>query len=337
MKVIVIGGTGLLGLAGVKELIKNKHQVKSISLEDSANTLTLPKEAEFIFADYELMSDEEIREHFQGHDSLVFASGVDERSEYKGDLPLNEYLKTKNITPMVRLIKIAKELKFKSAIILGSYFTYLDRLWENLYLYETHPYIKNRLDQSNEAFSFSDRDFAVSVLEISYVFGTQPGRKPVWTFLVEQIERMKLFTFYPKGGTAMITVNQVGQAISKSVETAKGAKTIPLGYYNLTWKKMLKIIHKAMGYKNRKVISLPKFVYKLVMLRYHRKYLKLNIQSGLNLKALPEIMTRKAYIDNHYLKNTLKVKEDDLEKAIKDSIILSLEFVNEYGNIYEMK
>lgn len=337
MKVIVIGGTGLLGLAGIKELIKNKHQVKSISLNDYANTLTLPEEAEFVFADYEQMTDQEIKEHFLGYDSLVFASGVDERSEYKGDLPLIEYLKAKNITPMVRLIRIAKELKFKSAIVLGSYFTYLDRLWENLYLYENHPYIRNRLDQSNEAFSFSDKNFAVSVLEISYVFGVQAGRKPVWTFLVEQIARMKYFTFYPKGGTAMITLNQVGQAIAKSVETAKGAKTIPLGYYNLTWKKMLKIIHKAMGYKNRKVISLPKFIYKLVMIKYQRKHLKQNIQSGLNLKALPEIMTRKAYIDNHYLRNILKVKDDNIEKAITESVALSLEFANDYGNIYEMK
>jgi len=135
----------------------------------------------------------------------------------------------------------------------------------------------------------------------------------------------------------MITVNQVGQAISKSVETAKGSKTIPLGYYNLSWKKMLKIIHRAMGYKNRKIITIPKFIYKLVMIKYQRKYSKEHLQSGLNLKALPEIMTRRAYIDNRYLKNVLKVSEDDLEKAITDSVILSLEFINDYGNIYEIK
>ncbi len=335
MKIIIIGGTGLLGLAAAKEMLRRNHQVKTIALEDHSKLVELPNKLEVIFGDYELMTDAELKMHLEGYDSLVFAAGVDERYEHQA--PIYDFYKEKNIIPLKRLLKLAKEMKLKSAIICGSYFTYLDRLWENLYLYENHPYIKSRLDQSNEAFSFHDKNFAVTVLEIPYVFGIQPGRKPVWIFLVEQIQRMKLFTFYPKGGTAMITANQVGQAIASAVETAQGAKNIPLGYYNMTWKKMLKIFHAQMKMPNRKIITLPKWFYKLVMLSYQRKYNKNNIQSGLNLKALPEIMTRKAYIDNHYVKNVLKVQPDDIEQAIKDSVKLSLEIIDNYDRIVEIK
>ena len=38
--------------------------------------------------------------------------------------------------------------------------------------------------------SFADDNFNVAVLELPYIFGTQPGRKPVWVFLVESIRKM---------------------------------------------------------------------------------------------------------------------------------------------------
>ncbi|MFA7075623.1 MAG: NAD-dependent epimerase/dehydratase family protein [Candidatus Izemoplasmatales bacterium] len=326
MNVLIIGGTGLLGLAGAKELIRRGHNVKTISLPDLPKGLILPEKLEVVYENYETMSDNELRKHLRNQEALVFAAGVDGIIEQTG--PAYEFYKSKNITPLNRLLKLAKEMKLKKAIICGSYFTYLDRVWENLYLYETHPYIKSRVDQSNEAFSFYDKDFAVTVLEIPYVFDDQEGRKPVWVLLIEQIKKMKIATFYPKGGTAMITVNQVGQVIASSVETAKGAKTIPVGYYNLTWRKMLKIMHKHMGIRKRPIISIPKWLYKLVLLRYKRRYKKQGIELGINLNGLAEIMTRKAYINNTYLKEVLKVKDDSLDQAIGNSVKFSLEIIN---------
>jgi hypothetical protein len=57
---------------------------------------------------------------------------------------------------------------------------------------------------------------------------------------------MKNKTMYPKGGTAMVTVRQVGQALAGAIERNKGGKCYPIGYYNLTWVEMLKIAHKYM-------------------------------------------------------------------------------------------
>jgi len=335
MNVLIIGGTGLLGLESAKELLKRGHNVKTITLPEIPKELIIPKEMEVIFGDYETMSDNELRHHLRNQEGLIFAAGVDERVHHSGD-PY-EYYKNKNITPLKKLLRLAKEMKVKSAVICGSYFTYLDRLWENLYLYETHPYIKSRVDQSNEAFIFADRNFAVTVLELPYIFGVQEGRKPVWVFLIEQIKRMKCITFYPKGGTAMITVHQAGQAIASSLETAKGSKMFPVGYYNMTWKKMLRIIHKALGTPKKPIISISKAIYKLAMIKYKRKLKKNNINTGLNLSKLPDIMTRRAYIDSKYVKDFLKVKEDNIEKAITDSVKLSLEYINEEENFVEMK
>ena len=335
MNVLIIGGTGLLGLSGAKELIKRGHTVKTISLPEIPKGLVLPNELELIYGNYETMSDNDLRRHLRNQDALLFAAGVDERLEHKG--PIYEFYKSRNITPLKRLLALAKEMKVKTAVICGSYFTYLDRVWENLYLYENHPYIKSRVDQSNEAFSYYDKDFSVTVLELPYIFGVQEGRKPVWVFLVEQIKKMKLVTFYPKGGTAMITVDQVGQVIASSLETAKGAKQIPVGYYNVSWRKMLRIFHQEMKMPKKPIITIPKWLYKLALAKYKRKYKKQGIQSGFDLTKLAKIMTRKAYIDNTYIKTILKVKDDNLEKAIADSVRLSLEILNNQKEVIEMK
>ena len=335
MNVIIIGGTGLLGLAGAKELIKRGHQVKAIALPEVPKNLDIPAELEIVYGNYETMSDNELRKHLRNQESLVFAAGVDERIEHSG--PIYDFYYQRNIIPLKRLLKIAKEMKLKSAVICGSYFTYLDRLWENLYLYENHPYIKSRVDQTNEAFSFYDKDFAVTILELPYIFGVQEGRKPVWVFLVEMIQKMPLATFFPRGGTAMITVNQVGQVIASSVETAKGARMIPAGYYNLTWKRMLKIIHKAMGKPKKPIISIPKWIFKISLIFRQRKLKQHNIESGLNLSLLPKILSKKAYIDNRYLREILLVKPDNIEQAITDSVKLSLKIINENHEVVEMK
>lgn len=88
--------------------------------------------------------------------------------------------------------------------------------------------------------SFAGNGFDVAVLELPYIFGTQPGRKPVWVFLVENIRSMKKTTMWPKGGSTMVTVKQVGQAIAGALERNRGGKCYPIGYYNMEWKQCSK-------------------------------------------------------------------------------------------------
>ncbi|MCD7797534.1 MAG: hypothetical protein LUG95_08075 [Clostridiales bacterium] len=68
-------------------------------------------------------------------------------------------------------------------------------------LCEKHPYIKSRIDQEEVAFKYADDDMGVAVLELPYIFGTQPGRRPVWVILIKQLQRFEKMplTMYPKG------------------------------------------------------------------------------------------------------------------------------------------
>jgi len=173
MKVFMIGGTGLLGSEAAKVLISRGHRVSSVALPPLPEGAVLPPEMEIQYGNYLEMSDDELRAHFAGCEGFVFAAGVDERVE--GPAPIYDLYKKYNIDPINRLLKLAKECGVKHAAVCGSYFAHFAKTKPELKLTEWHPYIRSRVDQENAAISFADENFSVGVLELPYIFGTQPG------------------------------------------------------------------------------------------------------------------------------------------------------------------
>ncbi|MFH1693075.1 MAG: NAD-dependent epimerase/dehydratase family protein [Bacillota bacterium] len=328
-------GTGLLGSEASRELIKRGHQVFSLALPLVPEGELLPKEMKLSFGNYLEMSDIEIEQLMNDCEGFVFAAGVDERIE--GTSPIYQFYAKYNIKPLERILKVAKKVGIRHVVVLGSYFSYFARKWEDLKLYDNHPYIRSRIDQANLALSFSDETMDVSVLELPYIFGAQPGRKPVWTFLVEQIKSMKHFTMYPKGGTTMITVKQAAQCIAGALEKGVGKKNYPVGYYNLSWKQMLTIFHRYMGKPHKKIVTIPTFLYRYVIKLKVKEYQSKGIESGLDLLGLVQIMTRYAYIDKKLIEDAFDVQEDDIEEAIGQSVTLSMEVLKGKTKTIDMK
>ncbi len=326
MKVFLIGGTGLLGSEGARELIRRGHQVASVALPPIPEGTQLPPEMELSFKSYLDMTDDEIRACMSGCEGFVFAAGVDERVE--GPAPIYEMFKKFNITPLERLLRIAKECGVKHAVICGSYFAYFNRIWPEKHLYENHPYIRSRVDQARMALSFADENFDVAVLELPYIFGTQPGRKPVWVFLVEQIRAMKGATMYPKGGTAMLTVRQVGECIAGALERNRGGVNYPVGYYNLTWIEMLRIFHKYMGCPEKKIRTIPTWLYALGMRRIVKQQKAAGHEGGLDMVKFTGVMCANAFIPRDIIVEKLGVLPDDIDAAIGESVTLCLEILD---------
>lgn len=335
MKIFMIGGTGLLGSEGARELIRRGHEVLTISLPPLPQGAVLPPEMEVRWGNYMELSEEEIRSYMKGCEGFIFAAGIDERVE--GKKPVYDMFYKYNIEPLKRLMVIAKEEGIKKTVILGSYFAYFERTWKELNMYKNHPYIRSRVDQERMALSFADNNMSVSVLELPYIFGSQPGRKPVWMFLVQEARRMKKTTIYPKGGSTMVTVRQVGQCIASALERGVGGKVYPVGYYNLTWEEMFNIVHKHMGLSHKKVKHIPKFIYKLTLKFVEKEHIKKGIEPGINMRGLAEIMTRNAFIDKRIIVDELGVESDNIDEAIGDSIKLCMDIMDNNSNVVDMK
>lgn len=335
MRIFMIGGTGLLGSEAAKELIKRGHTVKSMALPPLPVGAVLDPKMEIELGDYSKLSDLELASKLKGFDGIIFAAGVDERIE--APAPIYDFFKKYNITPLERLLRIAKENGVKHAVVLGSYFSYFAKVRPNDKLTKWHPYIRSRIDQENMALSFSDCNFDVAILELPYIFGTQPGRKPVWVILIEQIRKMKKITLFPKGGTTMVTVRQVAEAIAGAIEINKGGVCYPIGYYNMTWRELLKITHNYMGMPNRKIITIPNFLFTLAGKSIKKKQQKVGIEGGINMAKFASLQCSNQFIDKSLGCDILKVKEDDIEKAIGDSIKLSMEVYDNKIDAITMK
>lgn len=326
MNVFIVGGTGLLGSAAARLLIANGHTVTAIALPPLPEGASLPPGMRIELGNFMDMPDDALRAQLQGCDGLVFAAGIDERVE--GPPPIYEMFRKYNITPLERLLRIARESGVRQTVVCGSYFTHFDREWPALKLAETHPYIRSRVDQERMALAFAAPSFAVAVLELPYIFGTQPGRRPVWLFLVEMVRRMKPATFYPRGGSAMVTVNQVAQCIQSALLRTEGGRAYPVGYFNLTWQEMFTVIHRHMGLPRRRFIGIPDWMFTLGTKRIKRQQIKAGHEGGLELTALARIMGRNAFIDRETVVRDLDVQPDDLDAAIGDSIRLCLDVLD---------
>ena len=337
MKVFMIGGTGLLGCEAARIFIERGHQVKSVALPPLPEGAPIPEAMELEFCNIYDKSDDEIKAMMQGYDCFVFAAGVDERVEFPA--PVYDAYYKFNIAPLKRILPLCKEIGMKNAVILGSYFAYADKIWPEMELTKKHPYIRSRVDQENVAFSFADDNFDVAVLELPYIFGTQPGRKPVWVILIEQIKMMdKLpLTMYPGGGTAMLTVRQVGEVIVGAAEKSKGATAWPISMYNQTWKEFLKIVYAARGMgDNRKVLSIPAWMMRMGLGKVKKEYAEKGIESGIDVDGLADIMARNLFIDKKYSVE-LGATEDDIVAAITDSIKVSQAAYDGKVKLLEMK
>lgn len=338
MKVFMIGGTGLLGSEAARIFIERGHQVKSVALPPLPKGAPIPKEMELVFANIIEKTDDEIKEMMQGCDCFVFAAGVDERIEFPP--PVYDAYYKYNIAPVKRLLGLAKEVGIKHSVILGSYFSYLCKQRPDLHMYETHPYVRSRIDQENVAFSFADDNFDVSVLELPYIFGTQPGRKPVWVVILEKLKSMDKLpcTFYSKGGTAMLTVRQVGECIVGAAERNKGANAYPCCTCNMTWDEFLKIVYDARGMgKNRKIVGVPAWSFAIAGKFLEAGFKKRNVETGIKTDKLARIMDMNLYMDPSIAFNKLGVTEDDIHAAIFDSIKLSVDAMEGRQQLLDQK
>lgn len=338
MKISIIGGTGLLGLAGAKELIKRGHEVKSIALPPIPEGVHIPSNMKLTFENYMEMTDDDLRDFLNGSEGFIFAAGIDERVEVKKGESSYEMFKKYNNLPLERIMSIAKECNVKNAVILGSYFSYFAKEWKSLELTKYHPYIRSRIEQEEIALRFAENGkMNVAILELPYIFGTQKGRKPVWLFISEMIKNTKGNNlFYPKGGTTMVTVKQVGQAIAGAMENNTYGNTYPVGWFNMSWKKLLEIFAQGMEY-DKKIITIPTFLYRMNAKKMANDYKKNNIDTGLDMLEYVKVMTANTFIDKGIIETKLGVTDDNIEQAIKQSAKLCKDILDEKIDVIDMK
>jgi dihydroflavonol-4-reductase len=225
------------------------------------------------------------------------------------------------VAQCARLVGLARRAGVRRVLVVGSYFSHFDRVWPELRLAESHCYIRSRKEQEAAVLGESGRGMDTMVLELPYVFGTMPGRKPRWTILVDLLGGMGRIVPYPlrSGGTARVTARQAAAAAAGALEGGEGGKPYLVGGTNMPWSEFIPLVLSCIG-KGQRAVHLPKLFYKLGKARMARDRAREGKEGGLDLVALAEIMYREAYIDPAAAMGELGYGEDDVRAAIRETI-----------------
>ena len=172
----------------------------------------------------------------------------------------------------------------------------------------------------------------MAILEFPSIFGAQKGRKPVWFYMIDSISNMKDETVYPPGGTSVITRKQAGQAIAGALEKNRGGNCYPIGYYNMQWTNLLKIIHKYLDCPDKKIRTIPKWVYTAGGRRLMRVQRRNHRESGLHMVKFTELQCADKYIDPSLGAEPLGVEPDDYDHAIGQTVKLCLRILRTKRN-----
>ena len=319
MKVCIVGGTGLIGYHSALAFLKKGHEVTAMALPDITLGDWFPQETDVRYGNVFEMGDAELKDVFEGYDAMVYAVGPDDRYRPKSDA--YTFFHERLVEACGRVISMAREAGVKRAVILNSYFAYFARVYPEWHLMEHHPYIRCRVEQAEHAIAEGGGQMDVMILELPYIFGTMPERKPLWDdVLIQRFARSKT-AFFPKGGTTMITVEHVAEAVVGAVEHGEHGKRYPIGDVNMPWDTMIRIMLDAMGMEQKKIVTVPDFLAILAGKWMKRKERREGYDSGLDLAHLfKDIQCRYTYFDPSESSEALRYNRGGVEEAIVETV-----------------
>jgi hypothetical protein len=159
---------------------------------------------------------------------------------------------------------------------------------------------------------------AVCILELPYIFGSMPGRTPIWKPLINYIQSTPLI-FYTHGGTNCIAVEHIGEAIAGAVEQGEAGKSYVIGDANLTWVELMKKLSRLTG-REKAVISLPNWsaaaagaVIKLIHFLQGK-------QGGLDPIKLIKLQTAMTFFDSEPAHLALGFSGGGLDEALEKTV-----------------
>jgi nucleoside-diphosphate-sugar epimerase len=245
VRILIAGGSGLIGARVAEVLRERGHEVTSVArtarpgVDHAVDLGTAPVDV--------------LGSLLAGHDGVVFAARTDEQRPLPS--PILPVMRRDMVDPVTRLFTAARLQGLSRGAIMGSYYTYFDRVHPGWQLPVLHPYVQCRVEQAQEARSAAGADLPVAVVELPFVAGRAGGRLPNWAPPLDRWARSRAPLFVPAGGTAVVSVSSVAALTADALEQASGAD-LPVADENLPWRDLIGRIAATVG-RGRKVGRLP--------------------------------------------------------------------------------
>ncbi|TCN49811.1 nucleoside-diphosphate-sugar epimerase [Rhodococcus sp. SMB37] len=241
MKILVIGGTGMIGAHAALELREHGDDVTV------AGRGPLPGDS--LVADFPLLTGDYTvptftREQLSGFEAIVFAAGQDPRHKTPEDDDAVFWETTQSVG-VPRFAQLAKDAGVGRFVQVGSYYHQV-----RPEIAEVNPYVAARKAADEGARALADESFNVCTLNPPSILGVVPGastrryRKMVsWAAGNEP----RIPDFAPPGGTNYLSARSLAQAIRGAVHHGESGKAYLIGDENLTYQRFFQMMVDAAG------------------------------------------------------------------------------------------
>jgi dihydroflavonol-4-reductase len=316
-KVMIVGGTGLLGFHAALEFLKRGYEVTALALDDLDLEGWYPGEIAVAHGDVYTMNPDQLMGLMEGHHAMVYAMGPDDRAI--PDAPASRFFREKLVDTSARVFYAARRAGVSRSVLLGSYFHHFHRKMPHLGLAARHPYIKARIEQETAVLDAVGKGMDVMILELPYIFGTMPMRVPLWKeVFFDRLLKMNP-VLYPDGGSSMVCAGNVAEAIAGAVLKGEHAHRYAIGDQNLRWKEMFAIMFGAIGVR-RRIIHVPHWLAAIagsfMMYRERRR----SKEPGLNLAYIfRDVISREFFLEPAQSAALLGYGSCDVKEAIAET------------------
>lgn len=241
MKILVIGGTGLIGGHAALYLKEQGNDVTVAGRKPAAAGSSLAGLKQ-LQGDY--VAGTFSRDDLSGYDALVFAAGSDIRhAPQDGDL--DAHWQRANVEAIPRLFELARSAGVKRAVLVGSFYPQVAPE-----LIDTIPYVRSRHLSDEAVRALSGPDFKVCSVNAPFVVGAVPGLKvdmfEAYTRYAEG--KFTPLPFYgPAGGSNFISTRSLSQAIWGALQRGESGKAYLVGDENLSYAQYFQAFLRAVG------------------------------------------------------------------------------------------
>jgi len=254
VRVVLLGGSGLLGHSIGRELSERSHDVVAVSRSGSGTVAEGSAAGGCVVrADLTRATDGDLDALLSGADAVVYGLGAESRTALP--VPVARSLHRSLVSTTQRCAQAARRCGAQCFVVLGSYLSTFDRTHPQWRLAGRHPYVRARVDQAAAA-ERSGAEGTTSVVEIPYVFGTVPGLEPTLkAALFDRLRRGPLAMTFP-GGTAAVTNTDVAHAVAALVEGRVPVGRYPLAVDNITYRQLTEAVLAELD-RHVRIITLP--------------------------------------------------------------------------------
>jgi dihydroflavonol-4-reductase len=241
MKILVIGGTGLIGGHAALYLQELGNEVSIAARKPPAAGTALSR-LDLLTRDY--VAGEFTRDDLARFDAVVFAAGNDIRHLPPGTDEAAHWERA-NVEAVPRFFEMAREAGVRHAVLVGSFYPQVAPQ-----LMETSPYVRSRHLADCRVRALANARFRVCSVNAPFVVGTVAGLRNDMFSAYTQYAQGKIPcipVFGPSGGSNFISTQSLSEAIWGALQRGESGKAYLVGDENLTFAQYFAAFFRAAG------------------------------------------------------------------------------------------